>query len=447
MTSEKPLAPGPGTGAGASPTPPKPAAFTSYQIFVIALLSFLQFTVILDFMVLSPLGAFLLRDLNLTTRQFGRVVSAYAFSAGISGLLAAGFADRFDRRKLLLFFYCGFILGTAFCGVANSYTSLLLARMVTGIFGGVIGSISFAIITDLFPFEMRGRVMGSVQSAFAASQVLGLPIGLELATRWGWHSTFQMIVAVGVVGGVIIAFKLRPITEHLKLRGTRDPVAHLVHTATRPRYLVGFSATILLATGGFMLMPFGTTYAVRNLHIPMDKLSTVYVVTGLVSMFGGPLIGRLSDAVGKYLTFAVGTALAIAVVIFYTRLGPISVTEMTAISAFLFLCISARMISAGALTSGVPAPADRGAYMAVNSSLQQISGGVASALAGIIVLESAGEGPLRRYDLLGMVASLGMILTIPLMYNVHRMVVSKAPQTGPGGVPAPAPAPAPSPEA
>ena len=402
--------------------PAKPVAFTAYQKFVVVLLAFLQFTVILDFMVLSPLGAFLLRDLGLNTRQFGRVVSAYAFSAGISGLLAAGFADRFDRRKLLLFFYAGFILGTWFCGMANSYESLLLARMVTGIFGGVIGSISFAIITDLFPFETRGRVMGSVQSAFAASQVLGLPIGLELATRWGWHSTFRMIVGISLVAGVIIVIKLRPITEHLKLRGDRDPVAHLVHTATKPRYLIGFSATILLATGGFMLMPFGTTFAVRNLHIPMNKLSQIYVITGLVSMIAGPIIGRLSDKFGKYRTFVIGTIVGISIVVYYTRLGPTTVTMMTLLSAFLFVCISARMISAGALTSGVPAPADRGAYMAINSSLQQISGGVASALAGIIVLESAGEGPLQRYDVLGMVAGLGMLLTIPLMYNVHRLV-------------------------
>ncbi|MBY0425715.1 MAG: MFS transporter, partial [Cytophagales bacterium] len=144
--------------------------FTSYEIFVIAIIAFIQFTVILDFMVLSPLGAILLKELNISTAQFSVVVSAYAFSAGASGLLAAGFADKFDRKKLLLFFYSGFVGGTALCAIAPNYEFLLIARIVTGIFGGVIGSISFAIITDLFKMEFRGRVMGFVQTAFAASQ-------------------------------------------------------------------------------------------------------------------------------------------------------------------------------------------------------------------------------------------------------------------------------------
>jgi len=160
----------------------KKPVFTAYEKFVIAILSLLQFTVILDFMVLSPLGAILMPEMGISTSQFGLVVSVYAFSAGTSGLLAAGFADSFDRKKMLLFFYLGFVLGTLFCGVAHTYPLLLCARIITGIFGGVIGSISMAIITDAFKMEVRGRVMGFVQMSFAASQVLGIPIGLYLAT-------------------------------------------------------------------------------------------------------------------------------------------------------------------------------------------------------------------------------------------------------------------------
>jgi predicted MFS family arabinose efflux permease len=171
--------------------------FTGYQKFVIFLLAFLQFTIILDFMILSPLGALLLEELHVTTRQFGLVVSVYAFSAGASGLLTAGFADRFDRKKLLLFFYFGFLLGTLGCGIAPDYSTLLVARTVTGLFGGVIGSISMAIAADLFPLEVRGRVMGVIQTAFAASQVLGLPIGLFLSNHWGWHAPFLLISALG----------------------------------------------------------------------------------------------------------------------------------------------------------------------------------------------------------------------------------------------------------
>ena len=168
--------------------------FTSYQAFIVAILAILQFTVVLDFMVLSPLGAILMPELKILPSEFGLVVSAYAFSAGASGLLAAGFADKFDRKKILVFFYTGFVLGTLFCALAPNYELLLAARIVTGLFGGVISSISFAIISDLFAMQLRGRVMGFVQMAFGVSQVLGITIGLWLANNYGWHSPFMMIV-------------------------------------------------------------------------------------------------------------------------------------------------------------------------------------------------------------------------------------------------------------
>ena len=177
------------------------ATFTRYQKFVIAMLAFLQFTIILDFMIISPLGAMMMPTLHITPQQFGLAVSSYAFSAGVSGLLAAGFADRFDRKRLLLFFYAGFMLGTLLCGLATTYPLLLVARIVTGLFGGVIGSVVLAIATDLFPLEMRGRVMGFIQTAFAASQVLGLPAGLYFANHWDWHAPFLAIIAVAVPAG------------------------------------------------------------------------------------------------------------------------------------------------------------------------------------------------------------------------------------------------------
>ncbi|MBA3971403.1 MAG: MFS transporter, partial [Bacteroidetes bacterium] len=159
--------------------------FSANHILLITLLALTQFTVVLDFMVMSPLGDILKKSMELSPRQFGFVVAGYALSAGASGLLTAGFADRFDRKKLLLFFYIGFIFGTLLCGLATTYPLLLAARIITGIFGGVIGAISMAIVTDIFPVMQRGRVMGFMQMGFGASQVLGIPISLYLSNIWG----------------------------------------------------------------------------------------------------------------------------------------------------------------------------------------------------------------------------------------------------------------------
>src|SRR6185295_15722871 len=201
--------------------------FSSYQKFVIGVLAFLQFTIILDFMIISPLGAMMMPTLRITPQQFGWAVSSYAFSAGVSGFLAAGFADRFDRKRLLLFFYGGFMLGTLLCALASTYPLLLLARIVTGLFGGVIGSVALAIATDLFPLEMRGRVMGIISTAFAASQVLGLPAGLFFANRWDWRAPFFAILAFAIPAGLIIMLRMKPVADHLVLKQERSALMHL----------------------------------------------------------------------------------------------------------------------------------------------------------------------------------------------------------------------------
>jgi predicted MFS family arabinose efflux permease len=408
--------------------PIMPSVFTRYQKFVVAVLAFLQFTIILDFMIIGPLGALLLRDMHITTRQFGLVVSAYAFSAAVSGLLAAGFADKFDRKRLLLFFYCGFLLGTLLCGVAGSYGFLLGARIVTGVFGGVIGSISMAIIADLFPLQIRGRVMGTVQTAFAASQVMGIPLGVFLSNRWGWHAPFLMIFVVSAAVGVVIALRLQPIVEHLKAPsiggGSRNPFKHLATTISQGRYLRTFAATMLLATGGFMLMPFGSTFTVNNLGISLQKLPWIYMITGAVTFVAGPLLGKLSDTIGKYRVFCIGSVAGAVLVGVYCHLGTTPLSMVVAINAVLFVAITCRMISASALISAVPDLQDRGAFMSVNASLQQFSGGVASSLAGLIVVQ-APDGRLLHYDLLGYVVMGAMTLVIALMYPIHRAVMRK----------------------
>lgn len=395
--------------------------FTGYEKFVVAALGFLNFTIVLDFMVLSPLGAILMPAMELSTTQFGLVVSAYAFSAGASGFLAAGFADRFDRKKLLLFFYTGFIVGTLCCAMAPNYEFLLGARIVTGIFGGIIGSIVLAITTDLFPMEMRGRVLGVIQTAFAGSQVLGIPFSLYLANNWGWHAPFLLIVGIGSAAGIVLWMYLRPIDAHLKLQGKGNPFQHLLATVTRPRYIQGFAAMALLATGGFMLMPFASAFTVNNLGVSLHDLPFVYMVTGVVAMILGPMVGRLSDRVGKYQVFATGSILLMGMVYIYTNLGTTPLWMLVLINAALYTGVSARIICSSALISGVPDAKDRGAFMSVSSSIQQVSGGLAAALGGMIVSQTD-TGFLEHFPELGYAVIGASAITLVMMYGIHRQV-------------------------
>jgi predicted MFS family arabinose efflux permease len=398
--------------------------FTRYEKFIIAILTITQFTIILDFMVLSPLGAILMPTLQITPAEFGMVVSAYAISAGLSGFAAAGFADKFDRKKMLLFFYSGFIIGTLFCGIAPTYNFLLAARIITGIFGGVIGSICFAIVTDLFRLEVRGRVMGFLQMAFAGSQVLGLPIGFYFATKLGWHFPFLMIVGVSILVWAVIIFYMKPIDVHLHLGVKKNALVHLATTVSKPEYLQAFAATILLATGGFMLMPFASAYTVNNLGIDIKYLTLIYVVTGVCSMGAAPLIGKLTDSKGKFTMFLAGTILTIIIVLIYANLGITPLWGVILVSVVMFTGVSSRMISSSALISAIPAPQDRGAFMGINASIQQISGGFATFIAGLIVVQGEG-GRLENYDMLGYVVVGAMLITVGMMYWLDQLIKRK----------------------
>jgi predicted MFS family arabinose efflux permease len=403
------------------PEPPAAFKFSSYQTFVVVVLAFLQFTIVLDFMLLAPLGALVIPQLKITPSQFGLVVSAYALSAGVSGLLTAGFADRFDRKRLLLFFYCGFLAGTLLCALASSYALLLTARMVTGVFAGVVGSVAFAIVTDLFPFQMRGRVMGVLQTAFAASSVLGIPFGLLLSNRWGWNAPFFITVAVGTAVGAVIWAKLHPIDEHLKHHPDRSPLHHLLHTLTNGSYILGFLATGTLSLGGFMLMPFMSVFVVNNVGLPIQKLPLLYMITGGFSIVTGPLIGRASDAFGKLRVFGFGCAVTIVMVTIYTHLGVVGLGTLVAVMVLLQIGIFSRMISSSALTSALPEPGDRGAYMSISSSLQQAAGGVAAMLAGMIVVQTS-AGTLLHFDILGYALICSTLVSLTLMYFIDRRV-------------------------
>ncbi|MND48763.1 Purine efflux pump PbuE [compost metagenome] len=403
---------------------PKEQLFSKYQIFIIAILAILQFTIILDFMVLSPLGAILMPKLGMKTDQFGLVVSAYAFSAGASGLLAAGFADKFDRKRLLMFFYTGFIMGTVLCAVAPNYQFLLIARIVTGLFGGVIGSISFAIITDLFKMEVRGRVMGFVQMAFAASQILGIPIGLVLANHFGWHAPFWMIAGFGVLLGFVILMYMRPVSDHLSIQNDNNAFRHLTTTISKPEYIRAFIGTTLLATGGFMLMPFGSAFGIHNIGLTMKQLPVLYGVTGIFSIIFGPLIGKLSDKIGKYKMFVIGSIISIIMVAIYTKLGVTPLWIVIALNVLLFVGISSRMISASALMTAIPKLQDRGAFMSINAAVQQIAGGIAAYIAGKIVVETS-TGKIEHYDTLGYVVMGSMLVAIVLLYFINAYVMKQ----------------------
>ena len=404
----------------------EPVKLSATQRWVIFILAVTQFTVILDFMIMSPLGDFMMKSLSMKPAAFGIAVSAYAFSAGLSGLLTAGFADRFDRKKLLVFFYTGFIVGTIFCGLAHNYVELVAARIFTGLFGGVIGSISLAIISDLFTLQQRGRVMGFVQMGFGASQVLGVPIGLYVANLWDWEAAFLLVAAIAIFSAILLVFKLPPVRAHLELQQDKSAFKHLWHTLRKRDYRIGFMAMAMLSVGGFMMFPFGSAFAVNNIGVSAEQLPQLFFVSGVSSLVIMPVIGKLSDTVSKFKIFTVACVWMIIMVLVYTNMGISEFWLVIVLNILMMMGIMSRMIPATALVSGVPDMEDRGAFMSVNASMQQIAGGVAAVVAGLIVVQRHKSAPLEHYDTVGYLVVGITLLSIYVMHRVSKIVKAKA---------------------
>ncbi|MBQ0117988.1 MAG: MFS transporter [Flavobacterium sp.] len=399
--------------------------FSTYQKVVIAVLAITQFTVLLGFMIMAPMGDMLMKSIHLTPGQFGTVVSAYAFSAGAAGLLTAGFADRFDRKKLLLFFYIGFIAGTFICSLSNSYLTLILARVITGLFGGVIGSISLAIVTDLFNLQQRGRVMGLIQMGIGASQVLGIPVGLYLGNHLGWQSAFVAIGIIAICIALIIAFYLKPVTAHLSLQKKQNVLTHLWHTFTNKQYIIAYGAASMMAVGGYMIMPFSSVYAINNLKVNQDQLPLLFMFAGVSSLIIMPLVGRLSDQYDKFKIFAISIIWMCIMVVVYTNLDPLPFVYIVILNIVMQMGILSRSTPGSALISAVPDPGDRGAFMSMNASIQQVAGGIAAWIAGMIVYQPQPEDPIQHYPVIGYAVAGVSIISLILMYYINSYVKTK----------------------
>jgi len=392
---------------------------------VVAIIALTQFTVVLDFMVMSPLGDLLMKDLQVKPYQFGIVVSSYALAAGLSGFLTAGFADRFDRKRLLVFFYSGFIIGTLFCGLAKSYEQLVMARIFTGIFGGVMSSISMAIVADLFSLQQRGRVMGFMQMGFGLSQILGIPISLYIASKSSWQMPFYMIVGLSILMLTAILLALKPVRAHLDKKTDRSAFHHLLATVKNRNYRIGFMATAFMSLGGYFMMPWGSAFAVNNVGISQKELPFLFMVVGIFTFMIMPIIGLLADKINKFQLFMTASLVMIASVLVYVHLGETTLFVLIVVNIFMMGGIMARMVPSQALTSSVPELHDRGAFMSINASLQQIAGGIAAIIGGKIVWQASPSAPLMNFDLLGYVVVGVIIINIYLTRRVYLYVDRK----------------------
>lgn len=372
------------------------------QLFLLVLAG-IQFTHILDFMIMMPLGPKLIRELHLSTQEFGFLLSSYTFTAAASGLLAATYIDRFDRRKLVLTLYVLFIVATLCCGLAPNYPFLLAARALAGAFGGILGAMVQTMVADVVPFERRGNAMGTIMAAFSLSTVAGVPLGLFLADHvqaLGWRAPFFFIVALSCVFLAIGYRMLPPLTAHLQRPRSGNVFQQIYAVAKEPDHLKAYFFIALLMLTGFSVIPYIALYYTSNVGMTERFITLVYFTGGAATFFTSRMIGKLADKHGKLRTFR-GVALAAFVpLLVTTHLVPVPWWVVLINSTLFFILVPGRMIPGMAMVSATAAPQVRGAFMSLGSSVQMLFAGLASLIAGLIITRNA-LGEVEHFNLIG----------------------------------------------
>ena len=411
-----------------TPVSPTPGAAPRHERWWLLSLAGVQFTHILDFMIMMPLGPQLTRLFGISDAQFGLLVSAYTLAAGVSGLLATTYLDRHGRKRLLLVLYGLFALATLACGLAPSYGALMLARVAAGLFGGVLTALAQTIVADCIPFERRGRAMAVVMSAFSVSTVAGVPLSLWLVAVGDWHWPFVAIALASALFWGLAAFTLPPLDHHLAQTAQHSPWQRIGSVLAEPNHRWALLFTALIMFTGFPVIPYLTIFFQANLGLTDADIPWIYFSGGLATLVTARLIGRWSDRLGKQRVFRV-LAVAVALPLLgLTLLDGVGLGVVVAVNTVLFVVMSGRMIPGMALVTSAADPARRGTFMAFNAAVQSAAMGSAAFVGGLLIERDPGGRVVHYWlaALLGVAASLASIWVMRRL-RLHGAGVQRLP--------------------
>lgn len=386
------------------------------------LLALTQFTVIMDFMVMMPLGPQIMHAFAIGPAAFATAVSTYSWCAGLSGLFAATYIDRFDRKRLLQVVYILFALSNLVCGLASDFHLLLIARAFAGLTGGVLGAIVMAIVSDVIPVQRRGTATGIVMTSFSMAAIAGVPLGVVLGAKFGWQTPFYLLTGFSLVIWAVGARLVPSLNAHLAKGPT--PIAKILPDLfaliRKPAHLRAFALTGMTMISSMMVIPFISPVLVGNHGVAPQEISWIYLAGGLATLFTARLIGRLSDRYGKHKIYRYVALFSILPILFLTHLPDLPLLAMIAFFPFFMVSISGRAIPMQALMTTVPEPAKRGAFLSVNASIQSIGTGLGAWFGGLLL--SSGTGTeILGYETNGWCATALTILGVLWVGRVTSM--------------------------
>ncbi len=400
--------------------------------YLLLTLAGIQFSHVLDFMIMMPLGPMLMSTFGISTHEFGLLVASYSFSAALSGLFAATFVDRFERKRLLLGMFALFGLATLACGLAPGYATLLIARGLAGAFGGVMGALVQTMIGDVIPFARRARASSMVSAAFSVSTVAGVPLSLWLANHFQWRAPFvfiAMLVMLFILVGLHVLPEMR---HHISAEKQAHPFAAMFTVLRDPNHLRALLFSALIIFSGFTVIPYITLYSVHNVGISLHDIPLVYLAGGAATLVTARLIGYWADLHGKIEVYRIVAAAALLPLLVVTQIGVVPLWLWLICTTTFFVLVSGRMIPAMAIITSAAQPNLRGTFMSLNATTQAFAMGLATTLSGFIITQDA-DGRIVDYGTVGYVAMAANALAIWFvariaMHDPHAVVLDVAPK-------------------
>ena len=377
-------------------------------------LAAIQFTTVLDFMVIMPLAPQFARVFELSTQQFGWLVSAYTFAAAIAGIAAAVVIERFERKRLLLAVYAGFVAAAAVTASAQSFEMLLFARALAGMFGGVLYGVIFTVIGDTIPEARRGRATGVVMTSFAIATVAGVPLALLLSNAFNWRAAFVVVAVSGAVNALVARRTLPKVSHTAPLAPEsrqRALWSEFVRTLTFPNHLRAFLFTLLMMISGFMVIPYISLYMTSNIGLPEAQLPLVYLAGGIATFFTARWFGRWADRDGKRQVYRWIALMSIAPLLIVTHAPALPLVGTLAVATLFFVLVSGRMVPGMAVVTSAARPGGRAAFMTLNGSVMQIGSGLAATVSGALI-QRLPSGALLHYNWVGWIAAAATLIAI-----------------------------------
>lgn len=393
------------------------------EIILVSLLALLNFTHILDFMIMMPLGNILMPKWALTTSQFSVIVSSYSLAAFVSSFAAIFFADKFDRKKLLLWAYAGFLLGTFGCVFATGYYTMSLARVLTGIFGGLIGAQVLSIIGDVIPYERRGQAMGLLMGGFALASVVGVPFSLFLANSFDWYFPFIVVAGVGTVLLPLLIRFIPNVDAHLANPVIlKDRVSNFFLIFRNKTQVTALIFSLLMISGHFIIIPLINPYMVFNAGVLQANTPLIYLCGGLSAMIAAQFAGKLADRFGKRQVFVISALLSTLFIFAITNMPALPLFIILLTFSLWFSTATGRTVPGQAMTTQAVTTQSRGSFMSLNSCVQSLGSGLATLLSGLITYSDE-KYAIHNYHILGYISIGIILLSVAVAYRLDRLIV------------------------